>query len=187
MVVVRQKTVIQAGMSADCPSHSRANVRSRDVVSVIDEPLERGGTNQGLSPTETAVAALIGCTNVIAHKCAEKLGVDIGHTKISVVYNFDRRGVLLMEEVDQPFTKIAIKIETDGSATQQQLDAVAIEVARYCPIAKLFRAAGTEIEEEWVAAAKEHGRRSYGPDCRPRTRVRPSVGPSTGSRDDSRV
>ncbi len=154
MAAIRQKTLIQASMSADGRSHSRADVRSRDVISIIDEPLDRGGTNQGLSPTETALAALIGCTNVIAHKCAEKLGVDIGHLTISMTYEFDRRGVLLLEEIDLPFPKIHLKIESDGSASQPQIEAVAKEVSRYCPISKLFRAAGTNIEEEWIAAGR---------------------------------
>ena len=49
-------------------SHSRADIISRDVESVIDEPEVRGGTNLGLTPTETLLASLIGCSNVITHR-----------------------------------------------------------------------------------------------------------------------
>jgi hypothetical protein len=48
----------------------------RDVSTVIDEPKEREGINMGPTPTETMVAALIACTNVISHKCAKKHGVE---------------------------------------------------------------------------------------------------------------
>jgi uncharacterized OsmC-like protein len=61
----------------------------RDVQLTIDEPQARGGTNLGPTPTETALAALVGCTNVIGHKCADSLGVDIGHLDISVSCDFD--------------------------------------------------------------------------------------------------
>ena len=118
----------------------------------IDEPIERGGTNTGPAPTETAIAALIGCTNVISNKCAEKLGIDIGHLQIEAKYDFDRRGVLLTEEVDLPFPKVVLNIVSDGAATEAELEQVAVELAKYCPIAKVFRQAGTVIEENWSKA-----------------------------------
>ncbi len=116
----------------------------------IDEPRERGGTNLGPSPTETAMAALIGCTNVIGHKVADRLGIDIGHMKISSACEFDRRGVMLQEEVDLPFRRIHLRIEVDGDVTQSDLQRVSEGLGRHCAVSKLFRMAGTEIEEEWV-------------------------------------
>jgi uncharacterized OsmC-like protein len=68
MAVVKAKTIVTQRIHADCPTHSRTEVSTRDVRTIIDEPLEREGTNMGPSPTETLVAALIGCTNVISHK-----------------------------------------------------------------------------------------------------------------------
>jgi len=82
-MAITQKTVIQATMTGQSPSHSLTNVSVRDVKFPIDEPIERGGTNLGPSPTETAIGALIGCTSVIANKCAEKLGIDIGHLMLN--------------------------------------------------------------------------------------------------------
>ena len=100
MVTIKEKMVVTTRLEADCPSHARADITVRDVSTTIDEPLERGGSNMGPSPTETAMAALIGCTNVIAHKVADKLGIDIGHMKISSACEFDRRGVALSDEID---------------------------------------------------------------------------------------
>lgn len=149
---VKMKTTVLLRAEADCPSHSLARVATRDLVQAIDEPLERGGTNEGFTPTDTALSALIGCTNVIGHKCAKKLGVDIGHLKISAKCKFDRRGVTLEEEIDVPFEAIDLTIVADGSATQDDLNRVATEVAKFCPLAKLFRQAGTVINEDWKTA-----------------------------------
>jgi len=151
-MAIRQKTTITAKIDGACPSHSMTNCTVRDVDLLIDEPVERGGTNKGPTPTETAVASLIGCTNVIANKCAEMLGIDIGHLHIDCVYSFDRRGVMLSEEIDVPFPKIVLNITSDGPATETELQTVSRELAKYCPIAKVFRAAGTEIEENWSKA-----------------------------------
>ncbi len=148
---IREKTKVTTRLEGHSISHAHTVVKSRDVSVDIDEPVERGGTNTGLSPTETAFAALVGCTNVIANKVAHKLGVDIGRTKISLSCDFDRRGVLLQEEVDVPFEKIVLRIETDGPATQADLDRVAAEVAKFCPVSKLFKQSGTVVEEHWIA------------------------------------
>ena len=123
----------------------------RDLRFSIDEPVERGGTNTGPTPTDTALAALVACTNVIGHKCAKKHGVDIGNLTINARCEFDRRGVTLEEAIDVPFTKIDLQIQCNGEATQIQLDALAKEVAEYCPLSKLFRQAGTELNDEWKA------------------------------------
>ena len=149
MVNIKMKTTVKLRGAAECPSHSLSEVAFRDLKFDIDEPVERDGTNKGPTPTETALAALIGCTNVIGHKCAGKLGVDIGHLTISAVCDFDRRGVTLTEEIDVPFEKIVVKVEADGTASQADLERVAEEVAKYCPLSKLFKGAGTQIEEVW--------------------------------------
>ncbi|NKB50947.1 MAG: OsmC family peroxiredoxin [Rhizobiaceae bacterium] len=148
---IRPKTTVKLKAEANCPSHSLSEISVRDLVFTIDEPIERDGTNTGPTPTDTAVAALIGCTNVIGHKCAASLGINIGHLNISAVCDFDRRGVTLQEEVDVPFKKVILKIETGETVSQSDLDRLSAEVAKFCPLAKLFRQAGTVIDEEWIS------------------------------------
>lgn len=148
-MAIKQKTTISATIKSTSPSHSLSRCRVRDVDFNIDEPVERDGTNLGPTPTETVVAALIGCTNVIANKCAEKLGIDIGHLTIDATYTLDRRGAMLAEEVDVPFPKIVLNITADGPATEAELQNVSKELNRFCPVSKVFRAAGTEIVENW--------------------------------------
>lgn len=124
----------------------------RDLNFAIDEPTERGGTNKGPTPTDTALAALIGCTNVIGHKCAGKLDIDIGHLEIDIVCDFDRRGVTLSEEIDTPFVSLVQTVVADGSATEDELQAVAREVEKFCPLSKLFVGAGTKVTTIWRKA-----------------------------------
>lgn len=149
MTNVTTKTTVTLRAAAECPSHSLANVSVDGLEMVIDEPVVRGGTNLGPTPTATALAALIGCTNVIGHKCAKKLGVDIGHLKISAACEFDRRGVTLQEEINVPFTKIILDVEVNGGASVDEILQVAQEVSKFCPLSKLYRQAGTDIEERW--------------------------------------
>jgi uncharacterized OsmC-like protein len=148
-MAIRAKTKVKTRLQATCPSHARSDISVRDLKTTIDEPVERGGTNLGPSPTETAISSLIGCTNVIGHKCAAKLGLDIGHLHITAVCDFDRRGVTLAEEIAVPFERIELTVEADGDVSDADLARVSAEVAKYCPVSKLFRQAGTEIVETW--------------------------------------
>lgn len=149
MVNIRPQSTVKLIAKAESPSHSLSNISIRDLKFVIDEPKARGGTNLGPTPTDTALAALIACTNVIAHKCAKSLLIDIGHLDIIAVCDFDRRGVTLQEEIDVPFTKIKLTVLADGTASETELSKLAEEVSKYCPLSKLFKQGGTKIEENW--------------------------------------
>jgi len=142
-------STVTLALSAACPSHSRADITVRDTGFSIDEPSARGGTNAGPTPTDTALAALAGCTNVIAHKCAKRLKVDIGELDIEVSCEFDRRGVTLAEEIDVPFRSVTLTVRAHGSATSADLGRVAAETKKYCPLSKLFSSAGSEVIERW--------------------------------------
>lgn len=151
-MAIREKTTVPITASAECPSHSLSKITVRDVGFDIDEPVARGGTNLGPSPTETLISALIGCTNVIGHKCADSLGVNIGHLNISAECEFDRRGVTLAEEIDVPFKKVVLTVVSDGGASAEDLNRVKAEVAKYCPLSKVMKQGGTVIEETWQSA-----------------------------------
>lgn len=150
MVNIKPKTTIKMRLSAVGETHARSKVTSRDVTATIDEPLERDGTNQGLSPTETLMSSLIGCTNVISKKIAHKMGFEMGEMTIALTSNFDRRGVLLADEVEMPFTDIVMDIEVATNGTPDQIEAMKADLAKFCPVAKVFRGSGVTITENWT-------------------------------------
>lgn len=149
MAAIREKTRIKMRMLGEVRSHSRTDVSIRGLSLLIDEPLERGGTNLGMSPTETFVASLVGCTSVISHKIAHRLGVELRDMRVSVEAEFDRRGVTLAEEVAVPFPAMTLTIDARSDAGAAQLEQLKRELAMFCPIAKLIRASGTELTEVW--------------------------------------
>ena len=148
-MAIKQKTQMTIKISGQGTSHSRSEAMIDGNMTVIDEPVARGGTNEGPSPTATAYAALMGCTNVIGHKCAAKLGHDIGNLSFEMEVDFDRRGVLLMEEVDVPFVAVRLAVTADGPVSDEDLQAVAAETAKFCAISKLYEKAGTDLSVTW--------------------------------------
>src|SRR5687768_14316703 len=149
MVTVRQKTVVTQRLQGRCTSHSRTDITVRDRSMVIDEPLERGGTNQGFTPTETLMASLIGCTNVITHKVAHKNGVSIKSMNVRLEAEFDRRGVMLQEELERPFSSVTLHIDLETDADAAAVEKVKRELAMFCPVSKVFRNAGIALKEVW--------------------------------------
>jgi putative redox protein len=149
MVTVTQKSVVTQKLEGRCSSHSRTDVTVRDCAMVMDEPRERGGTNQGFTPTETLMASLIGCTNVITHKVAHKNGVDIKSMNVKLEAQFDRRGVMLQEDIDRPFTAVTLYIDVQTDADGPAVERLKRELAMFCPVSKVFRAAGIELKEVW--------------------------------------
>ena len=151
-MAIKQKSTLTLKYTGKGTSHARSEIMMGNNLAVIDEPAARGGTDEGPSPTEMAYAALIGCTNVIGNKCAHKLGVDIGHLDFTMEVDFDRRGVLLMEEVDVPFTAIRLNVMVNGPASASEIEQVAAETDKYCPISKLYENAGTDMTVTWQKA-----------------------------------
>ncbi|MEO5734897.1 MAG: OsmC family protein [Rubrivivax sp.] len=148
-MAIRQKNVIQGKMKGSAVSQERTTVSVRDLQVDLDEPTERGGTNTGLTPTETAISALIGCTNVVGHRCAKLHGVEVQAMEIDVVYDLDRTGVMLQSEVKVPFKRIELNVRLKTTASDEAVDKMRTDLARFCAISVLFRAAGTEIVEKW--------------------------------------
>ncbi|MCH8076122.1 MAG: OsmC family protein [SAR324 cluster bacterium] len=148
-MTIRPKTVVTMKLEGHAASHARTDISVRDLEVVIDEPEARGGTNQGPSPTETLMAALIGCTNVITHKIAHKHGIEIKSLDVRVETQFDRRGVSLEEEIAVPFPEIKLIVDLTTDASPEAVEMVKTELAKFCPVSKVLRQSGTVITEEW--------------------------------------
>jgi uncharacterized OsmC-like protein len=149
MAEVKLKTVVDMSLKGTVESHARTRVATRDVSTVIDEPAVRGGTNMGLTPTDTLMAALIGCTNVISQRIAHNKGVEPADLTIDVKAQFDRRGVSLEEAIAVPFPQITLTITGRSNATPAQLEEIKEDLTKFCLLSVVIRAAGTRIDEVW--------------------------------------
>ena len=144
------KATADLEMTGKCVSHARTDCQARDVVQSTDEPEARGGTNTGLTPTETLWAALLGCTNVIGHRVAERHGMNIEKMDIKLDYVFDRRGAALVEEVEVPFPSATLNISVVTDADAATIEKVSADLDRAYPIAKVIRHSGCDLKSNWI-------------------------------------
>ena len=148
-MTVKIKNIVTMRMASESETHARTRVTSRDLTSVIDEPLAREGTNQGLTPTETVLSSLMGCTNVVGHRLAHRMGIVLEAMHIDLVCQLDRRGAALETEVAVPFVDINMDVHVKTTASQAQIDALKHDLAKFCPIAVMLKASGTRMTETW--------------------------------------
>ena len=148
-MTIKMKPYVRQVVTGEAESHSITLLKAGDLVDVSDEPFERGGTNEGMSPTQFFEASLVACTNVISHKVAKKNGVNLMSYKIKLDAGFHRFGVMLQEEVDLPFEDMILTIDVTTDASDEEMELLAKELAMYCPISKMIVAAGTKLETIW--------------------------------------
>jgi uncharacterized OsmC-like protein len=148
-MAMTQKTVVAMRVSAECPTHARTSARAGKHEIVIDEPAGRGGTDHGPTPIETMIASLLGCTNVILNRVAERHRVEVSALSLAAEADFDRRGVMLDAEVTVPFPEIRLTIDLTTPASDAQVARVKADLGRFCPVSKVIRQSGTRLEEIW--------------------------------------
>ena len=148
-MAITQKTLVPMTVSAECPTHARTSARAGKHELIIDEPPARGGTDQGPTPIETMIASLLGCTNVILNRVAEKNHVEVQALSLAAEVSFDRRGVMLEEDVAVPFPEIRLTINLTTPATDLQVERVKADLGKFCPVSRVIRQSGTRLEEIW--------------------------------------
>jgi len=148
-MAVREKLLINLVVKATCPTHARTDVTAGAHEIVIDEPASNGGTDLAPTPLQTLVASLLGCTNVILNKLAARDDVSIHGLDLKADAVLDRRGTTLQEEVAIPFPKIDLTISFATDAEPDRIKRLKADLGRFCPVSKILRQSGTQIEETW--------------------------------------
>lgn len=149
-MAVKEKAIWTFRTLAKQETKTKSHARSRDVDMIIDEPIERGGTNEGPMPVEMVFAGLAGCTHVISNKLAVANDVVIEDMEIDIVTTMDSRGTRLIEPIDVPFPKVVIKITAEMTGHPENITEVVTQLKEHCAVAKMLRMSGSEVIEEWT-------------------------------------
>lgn len=151
---IKLKPIVTYRLTGEAESHSATALRTRDLMDVSDEPLARGGTNEGFAPTEFVLGGLAACTNVISHKIAANAGFTIDELVVDVEAKFNRMGVNLQDQIRLPFPEIKLSIRVVTSASQDQREILMNDLPKYCAIANIIRESGTQLTEDWTFSDK---------------------------------
>ena len=150
MTEASEPSIVKVKYVAACLSDTRTDTSVAGHVIVTDEPEVRGGTNVAAAPVQIYLSSLLGCMNVFAHKCADKLGVEITSMDFEMEAEVDRRGMMMVEAIAVPIPTVSITAHVKTNATDDQWEEVTACISQSCPIAVAIRASGTKIHENWI-------------------------------------
>ena len=116
-----------------------AEAKMRNHFAVIDEPLDKGGDDNGPTPVEYLLTAIGGCVSITLRMYAERKGWDLG--KITV--NVSQKEQLTPEGIKKSLIE---EISFEKEVSEEQRTKL-LEIAGKCPVAKMVKGE-TEINSK---------------------------------------
>lgn len=143
----RQITRLTASARSETPRRAKISIRTHTVV--IDDAVERGGTDQGPNPPEMFLASMAGCLNIQINRLAKERGITLKNIRLSIDADFDRRGVTWGEDVPLPFPLVRIAVTGKSDASKNKLTVLRHDILRHCPVSRVLLEGGTRFRQTW--------------------------------------
>ncbi|MBX9785606.1 MAG: OsmC family protein [Chitinophagaceae bacterium] len=118
---------------------------------MIDIPVDQGGTAKGMRPTQTVLAALIGCSSVDVVSILKKQKQQITSFKMEVDGN--------REEGKEPslWENVQLTFILEGTVDAGKAwRAAELSVEKYCSVAATLRKSGTNIRFKVIVNNEEY-------------------------------
>lgn len=147
----REISRLTARARSETPRRAKIRIRSHTVL--IDDAIERGGTDRGPNPPETFLASMAGCLNIQMNRLAKERGIMLKNIRLSIDADFDRRGVTWGEDVALPFPLVRIAVTGKSDASKNKLAALRRDMLRHCPVSRVLLEGGTRFRQTWEIAA----------------------------------
>ena len=155
MATVREKPIWKFNVSGGHKSPTQSVAVARGKSAVIDEPIQRGGTDEGPMPVEYVFIGLLGCTHVIANKLAVANGISFSSMDIDIEVTMDSHGTRLINPIDVPFPEVTLLIAADYEGPREGAMQVVEKLRHHCAVSKMLQESGTKVVEKWTLNGEE--------------------------------
>ena len=110
-------------------------VGTRGFTVRLDEPLEMGGQNVAMTPTELLLCSLAGCTAVMVSLFAPQLGVTLQDVRMDVEGDMDLAGVQGVDPHVRPgFQSVRTKLTIVSDSPREKVSQLAQLAIARCPV-----------------------------------------------------
>ncbi len=147
---VKEKPIWKFTVNGRQNSSTQSVAEARGKSVIIDEPIQRGGTDEGPMPVEYVFMGLVGCTHVISNKLAKANGVKFTSMDIDIQVTMDSHGTRLINPIDVPFPSVTLDIKADYEGPREGAVKVTEVLRDYCAVSKMLQESGTVMIENWV-------------------------------------
>lgn len=128
-----------------------------------DVPKSMGGQDSGPQPVYLLLSAMVGCETSTAHFVARKMGIKIDSLSFKLHAWRDQRGVLQWSDALSPSDqsdgeaipsmlqeiKGEVTVHSSSTLSQEQVDILAREVKKRCPVASMITSSGCRVDVKW--------------------------------------
>ncbi|MBA6155347.1 OsmC family protein [Tenacibaculum sp. S7007] len=108
-----------------------AEAKMRNHFAVIDEPLDKGGDDNGPTPVEYLLTAIGSCVSITLRMYAQRKKWDVGE----IVVNVTQKEELTKEGIKKSLVE---EISFEKEITEEQRVKL-LEIAGKCPVAKMVK------------------------------------------------
>jgi len=122
----------------------------------MDEPGDLGGQDSAPTPMEYVLASLLGCTTVMAVMIAKEMAIKVNGLIMRAEGELNTDGIMGKGDVPPYFTRVKQEISIDSTANQEQLERLAQQIKKRCPVYNMLKAAGTVVEVSWQTGPAVH-------------------------------
>jgi putative redox protein len=112
-------------------------IEIREHRLIADEPEDRGGTDQGPTPTELLAGSLAGCTAITIEMYADRKGWDLGDVEVSVDFE---------EATADSSAKFKVEIKLPAELSDEQRERI-LTIAHKCPVHRALMGADVEVDD----------------------------------------
>lgn len=150
MSAVKEKPIWKFKINGRQTSNTQSVAEARGKSVIIDEPIQRGGTDEGPMPVEYVFMGLVGCTHVISNKLAAANGVTFTSMDIDIDVTMDSHGTRLINPIDVPFPSVTLNITVEFEGPREGAVRVTELLKDHCAVSKMLQESGTEVIENWT-------------------------------------
>jgi uncharacterized OsmC-like protein len=155
MSTVKEKPIWKFNVTGRQSTSTQSIAEARGKSVIIDEPVPRGGTDEGPMPVEYVFMGLAGCTHVISNKLAAANGVVFTSMDIDIAVTMDSHGTRLINPIDVPFPAVTLNIKVEYEGPREGAVKVSQILRDYCAVSKMLQESGTEVIENWTMNGEE--------------------------------
>lgn len=121
---------------------------SRGFKMILDEPIEAGGTNEGMNPVEALLCALGSCQCIVTKMVASKMGIELEDLKIELEGDLDPAGFQGDTSVRPGFQNVRSKFIIKSNASEKKVERLIKVVEQFCPVGDII-SNGTNVSVDF--------------------------------------
>jgi len=152
---VKEKPIWKFNITGGHKSGTQSVATARGKSAIIDEPIQRGGTDEGPMPVEYVFMGLLGCTHVISNKLAAANGITFTSMDIDIKVTMDSHGTRLINPIDVPFPEVTLFIKAEYDGPRDGALQVVEKLRHHCAVSMMLQQSGTKVVENWTLNGEE--------------------------------